>query len=100
MNYSQKYFVIMGIIFLFMSGFMILTGIMTHSAPPAITYPLLGMMIMSFCLSYLHPQFKEKDERMKLIRYKGMFVTFFCINSILSSFLYRLKLKNTYTICY
>ncbi|MDG0962277.1 permease, partial [Bacillus paranthracis] len=26
MNYSQKYFVIMGIIFLFMSGFMILTG--------------------------------------------------------------------------
>ena len=32
MNYSQKYFVIMGIIFLFMSGFMILTGIMTHSA--------------------------------------------------------------------
>ncbi|MEC3551777.1 hypothetical protein P9158_01675, partial [Bacillus thuringiensis] len=55
MNYSQKYFVIMGIIFLFMSGFMILTGIMTHSAPPAITYPLLGMMIMSFCLSYLHP---------------------------------------------
>ena len=64
-----------------------------------ITYPLLGMMIMSFCLSYLHPQFKEKDERMKLIRYKGMFVTF-CVNGILSSFLYRLKLKNTYTICY
>ena len=99
MNYSQKYFVMMGIIFLFMSGFMILTGIMTHSAPPTATYPLLGMMIMCFCLSYLHPQFKEKDERMKLIRYKGMFVTF-CINSILPSFLYRLKLKNIYTICY
>ena len=48
MNYSQKYFVIMGIIFLFMSGFMILTGIMTHSAPPEATYPLLGMMIMCF----------------------------------------------------
>ena len=99
MNYSQKYFVIMGIIFLFMSGFMILTGIMTHSAPPEATYPLLGMMIMCFCLSYLHPQFKEKDERMKLIRYKGMFFSF-CANGILSSFLFRLKLKNTYTICY
>ena len=52
MNYSQKYFVIMGIIFLFMSGFMILTGIMTHSAPPEATYPLLGMMIMCFCLLF------------------------------------------------
>ncbi|HEE9031701.1 permease [Bacillus cereus] len=93
MNYSQKYFVIMGIIFLFMSGFMILTGIMTHSAPPAITYPLLGMMIMSFCLSYLHPQFKEKDERMKLIRYKGMFVTIFALTAYYLLFSIGLNLK-------
>ncbi|MGE7890652.1 permease [Bacillus cereus] len=93
MNYSQKYFVIMGIIFLFMSGFMILTGIMTHSAPPAITYPLLGMMIMSFCLSYLHPQFKEKDERMKLIRYKGMFFSFFALTAYYLLFSIGLNLK-------
>ncbi|AZQ48594.1 permease [Bacillus sp. GX] len=93
MNYSQKYFVIMGIIFLFMSGFMILTGIMTHSAPPAITYPLLGMMIMSFCLSYLHPQFKEKDERMKLIRYKGMFFSFFALIAYYLLFSFGLNLK-------
>ncbi|AKR08356.1 permease [Bacillus thuringiensis] len=93
MNYSQKYFVIMGVIFLFMSGFMILTGIMTHSAPPAITYPLLGMMIMSFCLSYLHPQFKEKDERMKLIRYKGMFFSFFALTAYYLLFSIGLNLK-------
>ena len=93
MNYSQKYFVIMGIIFLFMSGFMVLTGIMTHSAPPAITYPLLGMMIMSFCLSYLHPQFKEKDERMKLIRYKGMFFSFFALTAYYLLFSIGLNLK-------
>ncbi|CAM4128859.1 MULTISPECIES: hypothetical protein [Bacillus cereus group] len=93
MNYSQKYFVIMGIIFLFMSGFMILTGIMTHSAPPAITYPLLGMMIISFCLSYLHPQFKEKDERMKLIRYKGMFFSFFALIAYYLLFSFGLNLK-------
>lgn len=60
MNDSQKYFVFMGIIFLIMSVFMILAGIMTHSAPPSPTYTLLAMMIMCFCLSYLHPQFKEK----------------------------------------
>lgn len=99
MNYSQKYFVIMGIIFLFMSGFMILAGIMTHSAPPPATYPLLGMMIMSFCLSYLHPQFKEKMSEWSSFVIKECSWPF-CINSILSSFLYRLKLKNTYTICY
>ncbi|EEK85200.1 hypothetical protein bcere0010_11230 [Bacillus cereus ATCC 4342] len=83
----------MGVIFLFMSGFMILTGIMTHSAPPPATYPLLGMMIMCFCLSYLHPQFKEKDERMKLIRYKGMFVTFFALTAYYLLFSIGLNLK-------
>ncbi|CUB10204.1 hypothetical protein BN2127_JRS1_01989 [Bacillus cereus] len=93
MNYSQKYFVIMGIIFLFMSGFMILTGVMTHSSPPEATYPLLGMTIMSFCLSYLHPQFKEKDERMKLIRYKGMFFSFFALTAYYLLFSIGLNLK-------
>ena len=93
MNYSQKYFVIMGIIFLFMSGFMILTGIMTHSVPPSPTYTLLAMMVMCFCLSYLHPQFKEKDERMKLIRYKGMFFSFFALTAYYLLFSISLNLK-------
>lgn len=79
MNYSQKYFFIMGILFLGMSGFMLMSGIMTHSAPPFPTYTLAGMTVMCFCLSYLHPQFKEKDERMKLIRQKGVFYSFFAL---------------------
>ncbi|PEO79141.1 permease [Bacillus toyonensis] len=93
MNDSQKYFVIMGIIFLIMSGFMILAGIMTHSAPPSPTYTLLAMMIMCFCLSYLHQQFKEKDERMKLIRYKGMFFSFFALTAYYLLFSIGLNLK-------
>ncbi|MEH7188321.1 permease [Bacillus toyonensis] len=93
MNDSQKYFVIMGIIFLIMSGFMILAGIMTHSAPPSPTYTLLAMMIMCFCLSYLHQQFKEKDERMKLIRYKGMFFSFFALTAYYLFFSIGLNLK-------
>ncbi|PEK74698.1 permease [Bacillus toyonensis] len=93
MNDSQKYFVIMGIIFLIMSGFMILAGIMTHSAPPSPTYTLLAMMIMCFCLSYLHPQFKEKDERMKLILYKGMFFSFFALTAYYLLFSIGLNLK-------
>ncbi|PGO34139.1 permease [Bacillus cereus] len=93
MNYSQKYFVIMGIIFLIMSGTMILAGIMTHSAPPIPTYTVLAMAIMCFCLSYLHPQFKEKDERMKLIRYKGMFFSFFALTAYYLLFSIGLNLK-------
>ncbi|MDM5153893.1 permease [Bacillus sp. DX1.1] len=79
MNYSQKYFLIMGIFFFAMGAFMVFAGIMTHSTPPAPTYTLLAMMVMCFCLSYLHPQFKEKDERMKLIRQKGMFYSYFAL---------------------
>ncbi|MCU4770084.1 permease [Bacillus toyonensis] len=93
MNDSQKYFIFMGIIFLIMSVFMILAGIMTHSAPPSPTYTLLAMMIMCFCLSYLHPQFKEKDERMKLIRYKGMFFSFFALTAYYLLFSIGLNLK-------
>ncbi|PFZ73462.1 permease [Bacillus toyonensis] len=93
MNDSQKYFVFMGIIFLIMGVFMILAGIMTHSAPPSPTYTLLAMMIMCFCLSYLHPQFKEKDERMKLIRYKGMFFSFFALTAYYLLFSIGLNLK-------
>ncbi|KXY79580.1 MULTISPECIES: hypothetical protein [Bacillus] len=93
MNYSQKYFLIMGIIFFIMSGTMVLAGIMTHSAPPTPTYTVLAMMIMCFCLSYLHPQFKEKDEWMKLIRYKGMFFSFFALTAYYLLFSIGLNLK-------
>ena len=34
---------------------------------------------MAFCIAYLYPQFKENDERSKLIREKGMFYSYFNI---------------------
>jgi nitric oxide reductase large subunit len=43
------------------------------------TYTLFALTVMSFSMSYLYPQFKQKDERMKLIRYKGMGFTFFAL---------------------
>ncbi|MFJ8530223.1 permease [Bacillus sp. NPDC094106] len=93
MNYSQKYFLIMGIIFSAMSGFMLFIGIMAHSSPPPQTYTLLAMTVMCFCLSYLHPQFKEKDERMKLIRQKGMFYSYFALLAYYILFSIGLNLK-------
>ncbi|ODA42949.1 hypothetical protein DSBG_0299 [Desulfosporosinus sp. BG] len=44
---------------------------------------MFGISVMAFCLAYLHPQFKENDERSKLIREKGMFYSYFIIVSIL-----------------
>ncbi|WP_142255323.1 permease [Bacillus sinesaloumensis] len=76
MKSSRIMFIVLGFSFLVMSGFTVFAGIMANSTPPSGSYMMVGMAIMCFCLSYLYPQFKQKDERMQLIRYKGMVVTF------------------------
>jgi hypothetical protein len=85
-------FLILGVFFLAMSGFIIYSGVMADSAPPSESYIMIGMAVMCFCLSYLYPQFKQKDERMKLIREKGMFVSFFAMMMYLIAFNLGLKL--------
>lgn len=50
-----------------------IVALMVKSAPLTETYTLLSMAVMSFCLSYLAPQFSQKDERTRMIREKGMF---------------------------
>ncbi|WP_106498454.1 permease [Lentibacillus sp. Marseille-P4043] len=62
-----------------MTIFMFVVGFMANSAPPAQTYNLIALTIMSFSMSYLYPQFKQNDERMKLIRYKGLTYSFFAL---------------------
>ncbi|MCM3455042.1 permease [Heyndrickxia oleronia] len=76
MHYSRIPFFILGMLFLMMAGFLILASIKANAAPSTMIFIQLAMAIMSFCLSYLYPQFKQKDERMKLIRQKGMFASF------------------------
>lgn len=58
--------------------FVLIIGILANSfAYHAL--PILGLAIISFCMSYLHPQFIQRDERMKMIREKGMFYSYFAI---------------------
>ncbi|MFS0646869.1 permease [Siminovitchia sp. 179-K 8D1 HS] len=76
MDYSRISFFVLGIFFSVMGGFMICASFMTNSVPSSMVYIQLAMAIMSFCLSYLYPQFRQKDERMKLIRQKGMLASF------------------------
>lgn len=56
-----------------MGGFLLLIAIIAKSAPLSETYTIISMAVMSFSLSYLSPQFIQKDERMRVIREKGMF---------------------------
>lgn len=65
--------------FFVMAGFIIFVSIMANSAPSSSAYIMIAMGVMSLCVGYLYPQFKQKDERMKLIREKGMFVSFIAI---------------------
>lgn len=76
MGSSRLFYLIAGILFSIMSGFTFFVGIMAKSAPAPMSYMTLAMAVMSFCLAYLYPQFKQKDERMRLIRQKGMFASF------------------------
>lgn len=79
MGNSRIPFIVFGIFFTLMTGFVMFVGIMAESAPAPMAYMTLAMAVMSFCLAYLYPHFKQKDERMKLIREKGMFASYFAI---------------------
>ncbi|NYV66478.1 permease [Bacillus sp. Gen3] len=77
--YSRVAYFICGIILLSISGFLIVSSIMNNNYPPSYSILILALAVIAFCAYYLFPQFKQKDERMKLIRQKGMFVSYFAL---------------------
>jgi hypothetical protein len=91
--YNRLAFLILGSLFLIIGVFLTIVAIMSKNAPVPHTYITFAMAIMSFCLSYLFPQFIQKDERMKLIRQKGMFYSFFAflIYSIIFTTLFQFE---------
>ena len=76
MNRSTA-FTLIGVFFLILGVFSSVVSIVSNDSVNPTIFTYLSLCIMSFCLSYLYPQYKQKDERMKLIRYKGMFISFF-----------------------
>lgn len=76
---SRGIFLVIGILQLAMFGFYVFIAIMVNTFPAPSTYIQLSVAITAFCLSYLYPQFKQKDERMKLIRQKGLGYAYFAI---------------------
>lgn len=70
-DYTPAAFIVIGCIFLVQAAFFLVIGIIGEAVLSQ-TYMMLAMMIMAFSMSYLYPQFKQKDERMKYIRYKAL----------------------------
>ncbi|MEN1966745.1 permease [Lentibacillus sp. N15] len=70
-DYSPLAFKIIGCIFLAQAVFFVVIDIIGSLVLPQ-TYMMVAMTIMTFSMSYLYPQFKQKDERMKHIRYKAL----------------------------
>ncbi|MED4475431.1 MULTISPECIES: hypothetical protein [Bacillaceae] len=76
---GRRLFFISGFIFLLYSLLIIFSSISTGDFFVGHELVFLGTAVMSFCLSYLYPQFKEDDERSKRIRERGVFFSFLFI---------------------
>ncbi|MCA1036744.1 permease [Bacillus infantis] len=76
---SRLTFYICGGLFLIMTLFMAVIAISAGESILPQTWTLLSMTVMSFSMGYLYPQFKQKDERMKMIRQKGLFYAYFAL---------------------
>lgn len=76
---SRLTFYICGGLFLIMTLFMAVIAISAGESILRQTWTLLSMTVMSFSMGYLYPQFKQKDERMKMIRQKGLFYAYFAL---------------------
>ena len=82
-KFGQRLYIVFGFVFLLFSVIFSIASITTGVFPVGQELVTFGMSVMAFCLAYLYPQFKENDERSKLIREKGMFYSYFIIMGFL-----------------
>ncbi|WP_345243829.1 permease [Pontibacillus salipaludis] len=93
MDYYPKTFIIMGSLFGAMGAFFIVVGVLANSALLPQTYTVFSMAVLSFSISFLYPQFKQKDERMKLIRQKAIGYSFIAMMVYISLLLLGIELN-------
>jgi len=82
-KFGQRLYIVFGFVFLLFSVIFSIASITTGVFPVGQELVTFGISVMAFCLAYLYPQFKENDERSKLIREKGMFYSYFIIMGFL-----------------
>jgi hypothetical protein len=75
---QTKAYLILGWVLAIQTSFLFFVGITAEEFPYFALTPM-SLTVLSFCMHYLYPQFKQKDERMKMIREKGIFYSYFAI---------------------
>lgn len=73
MRNNRILFLILGLFFIAIGGLLLVTNLVADEPFNTSFLLMFALAVMCFCLSYLSPHFLQKDERMKLIREKGMF---------------------------
>ncbi|WP_137744425.1 permease [Robertmurraya siralis] len=73
MRNNRILFLILGLFFFAIGGLLLVTNLVADEPFHTSFLLMFALTVMCFCLSYLSPHFQQKDERMKLIREKGMF---------------------------
>ncbi|WP_080873854.1 hypothetical protein [Oceanobacillus timonensis] len=76
---GRIFFLVGGFIFLFYTLLIGFASISTGSFFAGHELIYFSVTVMSFCLAYLYPQFKENDERTKKIRERGITFSYFII---------------------
>lgn len=76
---SRLRYIIIGFLLLIESGYLFYGGMIDNFSLSSGMVTVFALSVMSLSLGYLYPQFKKKDERMKLIREKGMFYSYFLL---------------------
>ncbi|MFA9456788.1 permease [Halalkalibacter sp. AB-rgal2] len=89
----KRIFSLFGFSFIGFSGLLLFVSLFTSKPPLMVMYLFLAQAIMCFCLAYLYPQFKQKDERMRRIREKGMFASFIALMVYFILFIFGLQLE-------
>ncbi|CAM3931468.1 hypothetical protein [Alkalicoccus chagannorensis] len=74
---SPRFFVIAGILFLLYGALLTAGSIYTGTFFAGHDIGILSLSVLCFALAWLHPQFKDNDERARMIREKGMLFSYF-----------------------
>jgi hypothetical protein len=78
---SKRSYLIIGLAVLCISLFIVMDAVMTDSKIPVAVILSFTFAFMNLSLSYLSSDFQKKDERMRLIKEKGMYYSYFAIMS-------------------
>ncbi|WP_281658486.1 hypothetical protein [Halobacillus sp. Cin3] len=76
MDHYPRTFIVLGSLLGAMGLSLLIIGLLADGSVQGHSFSMLSLSVLAFCMSYLYPQFKQKDERMKSIRQKAVSYAF------------------------